>query len=252
MGCLSSKQRAAEAAAELEGARPAFGAKPQLGGVDLKRHSASIRAARPLSAIPLTCEAWVKVERGMSGRIGCVVGTYPKKDCICWDIHAQGEPRLFWGHHVIDWKCAAADLRTGEWTHLAFVVNEERTEATIYVDGRSVGQHRASFGALIPKRPPRVGGDERSGDGVGLAPQFAVGMVRLWSSARTQAELCEFAKASPTELPSAGLLLHYAFDPRTDSDGRIVDHSPNANHGAIVGGRPLGWLSSSSPLVVVG
>ena len=66
--------------------------------------------------------------------------------------------------------CAPVDLRTGEWPHLAFVVNSQMGFAAIYVNGLEVSRQQARFsnGSLL--HPPRTGGGMQAGDGVGNAP----------------------------------------------------------------------------------
>jgi len=225
-------------------------------GVNLQPNRASVVAARALSSAPHTAEFWIRVPR-TSGRVGILLGIgYPHADqrgsnhSINFELHEQGRARIWWDSGAVDWK-SNTDLRTGEWTHLAFVVNAERTEAAVYVDGAEKDRKAATFADIVPLKPPRIGGDEREGDGVGnVPPQFEVAMVRLWSRPLSVADLSAYRKVSPEEVPTEGLMLHYAFRSGEDTDARMVDLSPQGNDGSIVGGRALEW--STRPLVFRG
>ena len=173
---------------------------------------------------------------------------YPHADqraanhCINWELHDNGRARIWWDSGSVDFHCHNSDLRQDRWCHVAFVVSAAFDRATIYVDGAEVGSHRATFAQIVPSKPPRVGGDLRDGEGVGLAPQFQVGMVRFWSTVRTAEELKQFADAEAEDVPTDGLMLHYVFDSSEDTDDRVIDHSPSANHARCVAGRRLTWL----------
>ena len=67
-------------------------------------------------------------------------------------------------------------------------------------------------------------------------------MVRFWSTVRTAEELKQFADAEAEDVPTDGLMLHYVFDSSEDTDDRVIDHSPSANHARCVAGRRLTWL----------
>ena len=226
-------------------------------GVDLTPNSASFQSAVRFKRIIHTAEFWVKVPRGTSGRVGILMGQgYPYADkrslhhAINFEIHERGRPRIWWNSGEVDWKCGDIDLRTGKWTHLAFVIHEAMDAATVFVDGEEISTTRTRFARVVATRPPRFGGDERAGNGIGnVPPQFQLRAVRVWSVARTQQQLQRYATAALCL--GDGLMLHYYLDAAKHAGGCIVDDSSSGNNARIVGGRRLTWLNGDSPVIAV-
>ena len=222
-------------------------------GVDLRPNSASFQSAAPFRHIIHTAEFWVKVPSWTSARVGILMGQgYPYADrrslhhAINFEIHERGRPRIWWNSGEVDWKCGDIDLRTGKWTHLAFVIHEAMDAATVFVDGEEISTTRTRFARVVATRPPRFGGDERAGNGIGnVPPQFQLRAVRVWSVARTQQQLQRYATAALCL--GDGLMLHYYLDAAKHADGCIVDDSPSGNNARIVGGRRLYWLNGDWP-----
>ena len=96
-----------------------------------------------------------------SGRVGVLAGSYPHANSINWEVHERGRPRLYWNNGQVDFT-ANHDLRTGMWTHLAFVVNENGTTAKCYVNGELVETKTGAFSGVTPQGLTKIGGDYRT------------------------------------------------------------------------------------------
>ncbi|MBQ9084730.1 MAG: metallophosphoesterase, partial [Clostridia bacterium] len=96
-----------------------------------------------LTVAPHTFEVWIKVAEGEtgsgSGRVGNIFNNYigSGSSTICFDIHNNGAPRLYWGNTSNSSASVTfnTDVRTGEWLHLAVVLDEAEGKAHCYING---------------------------------------------------------------------------------------------------------------------
>lgn len=145
------------------------------GGLEVKRQmfSSSKKGDKELLlSCPHTFSCFLKLEKDIRGRCGILAGSLKHGHAnINWECHENGKPRLWWSRGEwrdnygamgtkVDWK-VNADLRTGTWKHLAFVVNEEGSEAKCYIDGKFVESHRAKFDLFVPTAETIIGADHR-------------------------------------------------------------------------------------------
>ncbi len=108
-------------------------------GADLHTTAWSWDLTKGLSATPYTAEAWVKVPEGISVG-GKIISSY-RYPGIELEMTADGKPMFAWKTENEDKSTASKtftaeyDLRTGEWTHIAFVCDVEAQTVTCYING---------------------------------------------------------------------------------------------------------------------
>ncbi|WP_433343361.1 LamG domain-containing protein [Micromonospora sp. CA-111912] len=139
----------------------------------------------------------------------------------------------------------AEKVPTGRYTHVAAVFSTDTTaKGTLYVDGVEVASGPMSFTpssssagvvTYVGARPSGSGAaDFFSGD---------VDEVRIWSQARTAAELARDVRRRLAGV-EPGLVAYYRFD--EGSGVSIADHTDNGFDGTVRGG--AAWLTSGAPV----
>ena len=97
-----------------------------------------------LTDAPYTFEVWIKVAVGEtgsgSGRVGNIFNNFigSGNSTICFDIQTNGNPRLYWGYDEskqANVKFNEVDVRTGEWLHLAIVLDPVELKLYCYING---------------------------------------------------------------------------------------------------------------------
>ena len=97
-----------------------------------------------LTDAPYSFEVWMKVAEGEtgsgSGRVGNIFNNFigSGNSTICFDIQTNGNPRLYWGYDEskqANVKFDKVDVRTGEWLHLAVVLDPVALELYCYING---------------------------------------------------------------------------------------------------------------------
>ena len=171
--------------------------------------------------IPVTFEATVFFPKEMfeGDRGGIIIGNYESSTpaCISFEIHQKGAPRYFvinadggYDEVVFD----QINVYTGEWTHLAVVINHEKSEISCYVNGECKQTIQKAFPAEVAMTNPMViGGDMRSGN-----KQYFKGSIRnisLYSDMRTADEILADGKEAGKD--TAELMAHYDLTGKTDT-----------------------------------
>mmetsp|Transcript_22514 Transcript_22514/g.66356 ORF Transcript_22514/g.66356 Transcript_22514/m.66356 type:complete len:666 (+) Transcript_22514:85-2082(+) len=141
---------------------------------------------RQLHAVPRAFECWIKLRPESNG--GVIVGSIdtlmsPSRG-INLEVDDEGHPKLVWRTLDFEYEWVAdSDLRTGEWTHLAFTFgsNGALDMLLCFVDGAEV-DHDSPEQALpnvVPELPMLVGRDHSYR--VDNALDGEVAHVRVWS-----------------------------------------------------------------------
>ena len=150
--------------------------------------SSTIGETTQFAAVPRTFMAFVNVPSGYSGRVGIMAGNNPNGNTINWEIHSNGKPRLYWNGGAVDWR-VNTDVRTGTWKHVAFVVNQDGTEAKCYVDGILVESRSGTFASIVPSGATVIGGDHRAGNSQAFKGQLKC--VAFFSSALSASDVAQ-------------------------------------------------------------
>ncbi len=120
------------------------------------------------SDVPYTYAAWLYLSKTVDGRGGVVIGNYQSGSipCVSFEISTVGVPRFYHidlNNKVTDLKFMDADVRIGDWVHVAFTVTDV---VTCYVNGEPVGEQPiGEFESLATEMPIGIGGDLRGGNG---------------------------------------------------------------------------------------
>ena len=97
-----------------------------------------------LKDAPYTLEVWMKVAAGEtgsgSGRVGNIFNNFigSGNSAVCFDIQTNGNPRLYYGYSTssqANVKFDKVDVRTGEWLHLAVVLDPNELQIHCYING---------------------------------------------------------------------------------------------------------------------
>lgn len=166
---------------------------------------------KPFGVSPATVSAWIKVDRDIADNvhIGTVVGNlgkgtknqglYDSDHSFSMEITANGNPKFVW--RVQDTQKATfvvknTDVRTGKWTHLAFVRDSREDSIGCFVNGTLVSTFYAGSGSLldISAYTPAMIGSDFTDDftlSVGENPVFKgkIANVRVYSEMLTMQEI---------------------------------------------------------------
>lgn len=198
-----------------------------------------VQLTSPLTVgtISHTIEMWVKIPTIGSGglslgeRVGVLIGNYNSSPNFNYEIHANGQCRIWWNNGQIS-TFSSTDLRDNNWHHLAFVRDKAQNRFFLYIDGSLDYTFNSSGTDIALSTPPRIGGDNRNTTG---GPSFHgnIDELRIWNYART---ITEIQSTINTELggTEAGLLGYYKMD-IVDSSCDVVDCNSSENHGVRTG-----------------
>lgn len=171
---------------------------------------------------------------GATERVGVVLGNYNGSPNSNWEVHDDGQLRIFWNGGQIN-SYGTIDLRDNEWHHIAFVRNTADNTFKAYVDGVLDINHSTAGTGITFGSTHRIGGDNRSADG---GPNFhgAMDEFRIWNVAKTQSELNILSSTTlaGTEL---GLVHYYNFD---EGEGTNLNDLAGTNNGVLT------YMSSTS------
>ena len=191
-----------------------------------------------------TIEMWCKLEDAtpaptiaysMSGDDGTnriMAHVYWSDGQIYFDngsIHTQGRLSAYRPQSLAD----------GAWTHLAFVVDATASKMLLYVNGHLFAQ-RVGFDLY-----PRRAADFQIGGAAGGRHRGRLGEFRIWSKARSQAEIQATMNLSLAG-PKPSLLACWRLD---DAGLTILDRSGHDYHGTAVDSAPaeaVAFLSATA------
>ncbi|MBV6627277.1 MAG: DUF4114 domain-containing protein [Rivularia sp. (in: Bacteria)] len=156
-----------------------------------------------------------------------------------WTLRINGDdkPQFFLGDGTsrVDANSNTA-LREGEWYHLAGVVDRNTGEAYLYVNGElqpEATQSITGLGSINSGNSLKIGNwDALSSNNFWHGK---VDEVRIWNTARTQAEIQEnlYQKLEGSE---GNLVAYYNFDSDSASGNTISDLTDNGNNGTLTNG----------------
>ena len=193
-----------------------------------------------LSKTPLTLEAEIFVNRNHSGRVGAIFGNYYgiRQDWL-FEIYDNGVPRFYYtdaSGSIRDYKFNNVDVRTGEWTHIAFTFDFANNAMTVYINGVAAQTivPEADLADDITRYAFVVAGDNRSNNGIFF--QGKMRSVAAYSDVRSADEIAD-AASKGVNLHADDLLVAYLLDESCEGEG-IKDSSANGYD------IPKEWLDS--------
>jgi len=171
------------------------------------RQYIDIHGILPIGDTDNTVSLWVRVPPDSNGggtnRVGILLGNYNKSLNSNWELHGNGQIRIWWNNGQLDLK-GNKDLRDDEWYHIVFVRNKTAGRLEMYVDG-SLDAMVASAGTdVIWQDEHRVAGDKR-GDN---SPWFhgAMDELAVWNVALSEDEIKQLANGVLVAVYPAGKL----------------------------------------------
>ena len=173
------------------------------------------KTKEPLSVIPTTYEAWVRIPAGYTASSGKIISNADFSTRSAFDIYAytNGSPVLKFINKTPDGEYATQktyqfteiNIATGKWVHLAFVHDTDAGNLYCYIDGKLSGTKKIAF---TPERSPFplvLGGCNSTGN-----EDYFKGYIRsvtLYTDVRTADEIK--ADMAAVDVSDAHLLAHY-------------------------------------------
>ena len=173
-----------------------------------------------------TVEAWVKVPKATEDdKRLTVISAYPDSS-FHMDIYTKGRPRLYYTNAAgedVNY-VANVDVRTNEWTHIAWVCDTDAGTVKCYVNGEEVFS-KDDIGQPVNVSTLYVGHDNRSGWQYPFIGQIAD--VRVWSKALSAQEV-QSSMENQQLTQAEGLVLNLPLD-EADNAETLRDLSGNDN-----------------------
>ena len=184
---------------------------------------------KKLETIPNTVEAEIFIPKEISGRAGVILGNYGTGKSFSFEINPNGTPRLYYTakEDELDKSIVftGADVRTGDWAHLAITHEETTKKVNCYINGALVGSSDMYFNYhdLISNEVFNIGGDNRSGN-----EQYFKGLIKsvtAYSDVRSAEEILSDSK-NGTNLNDDNLILHHKLS-KSDEGKDVEDLTGN-------------------------
>jgi hypothetical protein len=141
----------------------------------------------PIGSSSNTVALWIKIPRNAAGRVGNILGCYPDAPNSNWEIHDDGQMRIWWNNGSPD-LYGTTDLRDDEWHHLTFIRDKESGRFRMYIDGKLEKLPGTAGGAELEFTTlHRIGGDNRGANSPWL--QAAIDDLVIYNQALTKNEI---------------------------------------------------------------
>lgn len=185
---------------------------------------------------PNTIETWVKISDAVAdNKRGIIVsngGMTGYDDDLTIAMDYNGNPRIYSTSNNFDFT-VNADLRTGEWTHLAFVNDQANNKMYCYLNGVLKGICNDSYDSTkYGTGYDYVIGNNNYYD-QGNAFQGEIRDLRFWSDARSASEISDNQNAT-LKGSEEGLLGTWALNDYNSTVTYFTDRTAAANHGKLV------------------
>lgn len=173
---------------------------------------------KALTEAPLTLEAEIKFPTTGASRTGVLLGNwcYPVGAFADYDVNASGNPRLYWGTSGSNNETLTftdVNVFTGEWLHLAIVIDVANTQVHCYVNGELKQSLTTKYTeAIVCSNAFAIGNNIRQGNGYNF--RGAIKSLALYNDVRTADEVAADVSAYGTD----GLMTHYDMEGLTEGD----------------------------------
>ena len=183
---------------------------------------------------------WIKIPTVGSGglgseRVGIVLGNYPDAYNINWELHDDGQMRIYWNSGEID-QLGTTDLRDYTWHHIVWVRDKAANRMYMYIDGVLEKTITTAGSDVTCSTAPKIGADNRSGppNYHGVMDEVRVSNVArsadwLWACYQNQKPNSTLITYSGSYVPPSNLIAYWNFDSdmtniqgNTDFDGTAV------------------------------
>lgn len=152
-----------------------------------------------IASTPRTFETWIKVDPNIPDTVrpGIIAGNYDNSSGselagFSFELNTEGHPSIWWYNgttKVGTTKFTDIDLRTGQWSHLTFVIDETNSTVSCYVNGELEDTIEKACSRLPDFRAFRIGGDYRKNNS-GLTPEYVeLASVAIFDDMRSVNEI---------------------------------------------------------------
>ncbi|MGI9577985.1 MAG: LamG domain-containing protein, partial [Microthrixaceae bacterium] len=222
--------------------------------VNLDGSNDTVTAHHAFDSDELTVEAWVKPTSLTSNQFVTQAGIVEHGNSA-WSmlLVPTADPNTYQLQTLLNWNQAGeqkdldavGSIPRNQWVHLAMTYDGFVLRR--YVNGIEVGSDQLDVALSASAGPLRIGNNA-----AGL-PEFLGGdidNVRIWSDARSAAQIVESMEREPG-LPDSSLWAQYTFD---ECSGQHVADSSGSGHGASRGSNNTrahddpSWVSSGIPI----
>ena len=212
---------------------------------------------KPLYTGIYTMEAWVKVPKGIAdSKMGYIISnnTYHQvPPYAVLKMNTYGRPSLmcaYEGETGTEY-IADVDLRTGQWTHLAYTYDIEKDVVKCYINGEVVETWTGKdlrpmeYNQTITPFNPHVIGAFRNNEAIPIAQKFPgwIADVRLWNRALSDTEINDSMMTQYTQ-PRDGLLFNAPLDELVND--QFLDYSGNDIAVAETKYKQYNWVEDTS------
>lgn len=206
------------------------------------------QSRQSLNATPSTLEAWVKISEAVADKkTGIIVSNMNNQPTFSMEMYTEGRPSLYWKAENKEAIriTADVDLRTGKWTHVAFVCDVETDIVSCYINGKEV-YTKENAGLEDITTPQNIGPMQHFyvgnvSDGSSMQKLLgSIADVRIWDKTLSDTEI---SQSMMTQYTSAkeGLLLNL---PLNKIENKIFhDLSGKENHLEVY---ELNWVDDTS------
>lgn len=177
------------------------------GKAQTTRQYIDIQGILPIGNTDSTISIWIKVPPDSNGggtnRVGILLGTYNKPMNSNWELHGNGQVRVWWNNGQIDLK-GNKDLRDDEWHHVVFIRSKAAEQIEMYAD-RQLDKAINSVGTDVTWGDEhRVAGDKRGDD----SPWFhgAIDELAIWNVVLSEDEIEQLTNGVILAVHSKGKL----------------------------------------------
>jgi len=135
-------------------------------GFDGVRHRLTLASPLTVGSSSNTVALWIKVplagnENLAAGeRVGVILGNYPDTPNSNWELHDDGQMRMYWNGGQIS-AFGTTDLRDDTWHHVAWIRDKAANACTMYIDGHLEATHPSAGTDVTFGTNHTIGGDSR-------------------------------------------------------------------------------------------
>lgn len=132
-------------------------------GVDFTSGILKYNLSAPLTDNPNTFEAWLKIDKNVTGEIGTLFSNYCMAATpeVGYEVNGKGNFCVAWNNYEKYVVFDGVDLRTGEWTHVTAVRDASKNSFLLYINGRLAQEKQVGVGSDIEEfyNLHTIGGD---------------------------------------------------------------------------------------------
>ena len=172
------------------------------------------KTAKPLDAVPVTYEAWVRIPKGKTKTSGIVLGNHMGAcyNSFQFHIYNNSAPMIKFINKTPNgtsstkvYTFSNVNVATGEWVHVAIVADTANKKISCYINGELAESQSFTFVPKLSPLPLCLGGDNRSGNEAYFKGQLR--SAAIFSDVRSVSEIK--ADMNSVDTTDINLMAHY-------------------------------------------